>query len=253
MDSNPLKIYRMNPYRLLLFPPLILFTAFTGCFQSSSTVTLTQRPSLGAETRGSSQSAAFSELPRASSPTPLVSRYAPIMRAYSQEYGVDWLLVLAVMNRESRFDKNAVSSSGAYGLMQIMPMTQIELTEKLGVDEAVSPRNNIKAGVYHLAWLYRYFKDSRRDDRIKLTLAAYNAGLERVIDARRIARYLGNDPAEWVSVKNAFPLLSSRSYSLHQRIWADGKPMSGYMRHWSQTVAYAEDISRNYDALRTTM
>ncbi len=83
-----------------------------------------------------------------------LDRYIPLVKKYSQEYGMDWVLILAVMKQESKFDHEAVSYSGAYGLMQIMPVTQIELAEKIGVEETITPRNNIKAGIYHLKSLY---------------------------------------------------------------------------------------------------
>jgi membrane-bound lytic murein transglycosylase MltF len=180
-------------------------------------------------------------------------RYLPIIKKYSQEYGIDWILVLSVMKQESRFDHDAVSQTGAYGLMQIMPLTQIELAEKLGVEETLTPKNNIKAGIFHLKWLYEMFDNVPREDRTRLTLAAYNAGLRRVYDAQRIASYLGNDPNRWTSVKEALALLSRRSYTLHEHIWTEGIPPSGYFRSYRQTVDYVDNIMRCYDRYSLTM
>jgi membrane-bound lytic murein transglycosylase F len=174
-------------------------------------------------------------------------RYLPLVKKYSEEYGIDWVLILAVMKQESRFDHEAVSYRGAYGLMQIMPITQIELAEKLGVDETITPRNNIKAGIYHLKSLYTLFDTIRGDDRICLTLAAYNAGLGRVLDAQKIASYMGNDPTRWSSVRSAFSFLTKKNYTLHNRIWEDGCPPSGYFRNAKQTVEYVESIMKAYE------
>lgn len=175
------------------------------------------------------------------------SRYGRIVRRYSEQYGVDWALVLAVMNEESRFRHDAVSFRGAYGLMQIMPITQIELTEKLGVDEAISPKNNIKAGVFHLRRLYGTFSGSAYEDRLRLTLAAYNAGLGRVQDAQRIAAHLGNNPHDWVSVRDALQFLNKQSYTLHRQIWRDGHPQNGYFRDWKKTVKYVDNVLDQYE------
>jgi len=174
-------------------------------------------------------------------------RYLPLVKKYAQEYGIDWVLILAMMKQESRFNHEAVSYKGAYGLMQIMPVTQIELAEKLGVEETITPRNNIKAGIYHLKSLYTIFENMQEEDRTCLSLAAYNAGLGRVLDAQKIASYMGNDPHRWSSVREAFPFLTKKNYTLHSRIWNDGCPPSGYFRNPRQTVDYVDNIMISYE------
>jgi len=176
-----------------------------------------------------------------------LNQYIPLVKKYAEKYKVDWILVLAVMKQESRFDNEAVSYKGAYGLMQIMPLTQIEIAEKIGVDEASTPRNNINAGIYHLKSLFTMFKDIQREDRICLTLAAYNAGLGRVQDAQKIASYMGNDPHKWSSVSVALPFLSKKNYTLHSRIWSAGCPPNGYLHSARQTVEYVDNIMNCYD------
>jgi membrane-bound lytic murein transglycosylase F len=176
-----------------------------------------------------------------------LDRYIPLVKKYAQEYRIDWVLILAMMKQESKFNHEAVSYNGAYGLMQIMPITQIELEEKLGVEETITPRNNIKAGIYHLKSLYAMFSNIQEEDRTCLSLAAYNAGLGRVLDAQKIASYMGNDPNRWSSVREAFPFLTKKNYTLHSRIWSDGCPPSGYFRNPRQTVEYVDNIMISYD------
>ncbi len=182
-----------------------------------------------------------------------IDRYSPIVKRYAQQYHMDWVLVLSVMEHESKFNHDAVSYRGAYGLMQLMPVTQMELTEKLGIRETVTPRNNIRAGVYHLRQLYDLFSAASRDDRLRLTLAAYNAGIGRIQDAQRIAGYLGSDPNSWAAVRDALPLLSRSYYTLHRRIWDDGRPVSGYFRDWRQTVDYVHDVLNNYQEFNVAL
>jgi membrane-bound lytic murein transglycosylase F len=176
-----------------------------------------------------------------------LDRYIPLVKKYAQEYRIDWVLILAVMKQESKFNHEAISYQGAYGLMQIMPVTQIELAEKLGVEETITPRNNIKAGIYHLKSLYSMFENIQEEDRTCLSLAAYNAGLGRVLDAQKIASYMGNDPNRWSSVREAFAFLTKKNYTLHSRIWTDGCPPSGYFRNPKQTVEYVDNIMKSYD------
>ena len=177
-----------------------------------------------------------------------IDRYLPLVKKYAQEYEIDWVLVLSIIKQESRFNYEAVSIRGAYGLMQIMPFTQIELAEKLGVQNTFTPRNNIKAGIYHLRSLYSEFSNIPREDRICLTLAAYNAGYGRIIDAQSIASYMGNDPHQWSSIRIALSFLSKKNYTLHSRIWNEGLPPSGYFKNWRQTIDYVDNVMKCYDS-----
>jgi soluble lytic murein transglycosylase-like protein len=90
-----------------------------------------------------------------------------IIRYYCQEYGIDQELVKLVIEKESQFNPNAVSKSGAIGLMQLMP----ETAEILGVEDPYNPWDNIQGGVKYLRDLFDIF-----DEDLELALAAYHAG-----------------------------------------------------------------------------
>lgn len=81
--------------------------------------------------------------------------------------GVEPSLILAVVMEESGGDQNAVSGKGAEGLMQLMPATAAEL----GVQDSLSPRENIQGGAAYLARMLQRFEGD-----LDLALAAYNAG-----------------------------------------------------------------------------
>jgi membrane-bound lytic murein transglycosylase F len=180
-------------------------------------------------------------------------RYGTIVQKYANRYNLDWRLVMAVMRHESRFAPNAVSDKGAFGLMQIMPATQLELADKLGVIETETPHNNIRAGIYHLQKLYRSIDARDEENHVRITLAAYNAGLNRILDAQDVATYLGDDPNKWESVKTALPLLSKRYQSLHRNIWQSGKPRAGTFTDWHQTTGYVESVMAYYDHYQLAM
>jgi membrane-bound lytic murein transglycosylase F len=225
---------------------LVVLSFFTleGCSQPFAGTSFIQRPPESPEV----DTVALANVPNSSELrlAHAVDRYGPLVRKFSEKFGMDWALVMAVIHQESKFDHEAVSPNGAYGLMQIMPVTQAELIDKLGVDETVTPRNNIKAGIYHLRKLYGQFHGSSKEDRLRLTLAAYNAGIGRIQDAQRIAAYLGNDPKRWESVRQALALLSRNSYTLHARIWPEGKPSSGYFRNAKETIEYVDAVTDYY-------
>lgn len=100
--------------------------------------------------------------------------YWPLVRRLSEAEGLDPVLVMAVVQVESRFNPWAVSEKGAAGLMQITPLTGLEL----GLLNPLHPEQNLRAGVRYLAGLKRSFADDE-----VLALAAYNAGPRRVQQA----------------------------------------------------------------------
>ncbi len=182
-----------------------------------------------------------------------IRSYGPTIKRYSQRYGFDWRLVLAIMKQESRFSRIAESQSGAEGLMQLMPVTGEEMARKLDLDDLSHPEHNIQAGIFYLRQLYDLFEGSGEADRLKLTLAAYNAGLSRVYDAQEIASYLHAKPTEWQSVRDALPLLSKRFYTLHRSVWGQDKPRSGWFGNSGQTLKYVDSVMDYYDDFRLAL
>lgn len=76
-------------------------------------------------------------------------------------------LILAVVSVESSFDPNAVSVSGAMGLMQLLPGTAREM----GVIDAFDPRQNVLGGSRYLRLLLDRFAGD-----VTRAIAAYNVG-----------------------------------------------------------------------------
>jgi soluble lytic murein transglycosylase-like protein len=103
--------------------------------------------------------------------------YESLIVQAGTKYSVDPDLVRAVIKVESNFNNRAVSPKGAQGLMQLMPQTAREL----GVADPFEPESNIHGGVLYLSRLL----DTLNGD-LPLSLAAYNAGLERVIARKEI-------------------------------------------------------------------
>ena len=246
----------MERSRNLVF--LIFFATLIGCTPSSENgvrkagFVHAEDLSLERTVYGSSEAPA-SEIVVDPATRTIIRSYGLTIKRYADMYGFDWRLVVAIMKVESAFSIDAESEKGASGLMQIMPATSQEVGQKLDIEDMAHPRNNIHGGVYYLGRLYRLFEAASQDDRVRLTLAAYNAGAGRVYDAQEVAAYFQENPTKWQAVKDALPLLSKRYYTLHRNIWPQEKPKSGWFGSSRETVAYVEKIMKYYDEYRQTL
>ncbi len=164
-----------------------------------------------------------------------LSPYDDLVKEISKKYKMDWRLVTAQMYQESKFDKNAKSFAGAAGLMQVLPRT----AKELGISDLYEPRLGITAGIAYMKWLEDRFPENLQfQERIFFTLAAYNAGVGHVRDARKLARKLGYDDNKWFdNVEKAMLLLSKPEYYKKARF--------GYVRG-KEPVEYVRKIHDRY-------
>lgn len=95
----------------------------------------------------------------------------------SKKFSIEPSLIKAVIKAESDFDQTVVSHKGAQGLMQLMPETATEME----VADPFNPEENILGGTRYLSLMLGRFKND-----LKMALAAYNAGPERVEEYRGI-------------------------------------------------------------------
>ena len=111
-------------------------------------------------------------------------KYDSIVRAHARNYQLDPALLAAVIYQESKFRPSVKSSSGAIGLMQLLPDTAKGIAVHTGgtrfrVDDLYNPELNVRYG----SWYLRHLEEKYRDERT--ALAAYNAGQENVDEWRR--------------------------------------------------------------------
>lgn len=95
------------------------------------------------------------------------TKYDSIFKAAAKKYNVSESLLKAIAMAESNFDPNCTSSSGAMGVMQLMP----ETAKGLGVKNPYDPEQNIMGGAKCIAAKLKEFNGN-----VRLALAAYNAG-----------------------------------------------------------------------------
>jgi soluble lytic murein transglycosylase-like protein len=95
-----------------------------------------------------------------------------LITAAGNQHHIDADLLASVIRAESGFHANAVSRTGARGLMQLMPGT----AHQLGVDDAFRPDQNIAGGTTYLDQLLNRYDPNNDTHGLALALAAYNAG-----------------------------------------------------------------------------
>ncbi len=87
-----------------------------------------------------------------------VDRWTPYMEAASRRFGVPQRWLREVMRVGSDGAAFATSEAGAMGLMQLMPQTYAELSERYGLgDDPYDPPANIAAGAAYLREMYERF------------------------------------------------------------------------------------------------
>jgi soluble lytic murein transglycosylase len=106
-------------------------------------------------------------------------RFEPQINTAAKRYGVDPLLVRAVIWQETRFHPDRRGKAGEIGLMQIqeaaaMDWAGAEHVPNFSHEQCFDPGTNVLAGTYYLSKLLKRY--ARTDDPIPFALADYNAG-----------------------------------------------------------------------------
>jgi membrane-bound lytic murein transglycosylase F len=171
-----------------------------------------------------------------------ISVFDDYFKRYSEIVGWDWRLIAALAFQESRFNNDAVSWAGAFGIMQLMPNT----AAMYDVSQASAPIENIIAGVKYLNWIDRRIKEIIPDEneRIKFVLASYNVGIGHVLDARRLAEKYGKDPNVWKDNVDYFVLNKSKP-----KYYLDPVVKYGYARG-SEPFNYVTEILERFEHYR---
>lgn len=157
---------------------------------------------------------------------------ADIFAKYGNQYGVDYLMVAAQGYQESRLDQNARSSSGAIGIMQLLPSTAADAN--VGIPDITTAESNIHAGIKYLDFIRkRYFSDPKVDrfNQTMFAFAAYNAGPARIRKLRAMADDQGYDP----------------------NVWFDNVEVMAARDIGSETVQYVSNILKYYVAYTMTV
>lgn len=171
-----------------------------------------------------------------------ISEFDSFFKQAGKKSGWDWRLLAAVAYQESKFNPNAQSFGGAYGMMQFMPNTG----PSYGVFPDSDPLTQIMGGAKKLKSDEKYWSMvSDPLQRKKFALASYNAGRGHILDAQRLAKKHGMDPNKWDdNVEQMILNLSKQEY------YQDEVVRHGMMRS-KTTYNYVHEVfERYYDWLQ---
>ncbi|MFQ5646171.1 MAG: transglycosylase SLT domain-containing protein [bacterium] len=178
----------------------------TGCHDPAHNIALAQRFSLAGDYRKAIRAAyayGGSEIEYRNI-FPLNFRYQVFKQAETE--GLDPYLVMGLIRQESVFDQEALSCSGAIGLMQIIPPTGRRLARALKIknfktDRLYEPEISIRLGTHYLAQHLKEFQNPA------LAAAAYNAG------ENKVRRWLKKGPIKDMTVFiEKIPYPQTRTY-----------------------------------------
>jgi len=169
-----------------------------------------------------------------------ISPYDALFKKYAAKLNWDWRLLASICYQESHFIPVLISWAGAQGLMGIMPGTAETL--KIPLYELEDPETNIRAGAEVLRRFRQGFKHiTDEEERIKMTIGSYNAGIGHVLDAMRLAEKHGKDPTIWNDNVADFILLKREP-----EYYSDPVCRFGYLRG-AETFNYVREILGRYE------
>lgn len=169
-----------------------------------------------------------------------ISPYDPIMRQVAQQEGMDWRLLAAIAHQESRFNPSARSHRGAQGLMQVMN----SVARQFGVpaDRITDPKTNIATAVKLIKRIestLRFGKTTSEEDRIRIVLACYNAGIGHIIDARRLAVKHGANHNSWAQLSRFVSLKGTPE-------WVQDEAVRNGAFDGTETLQFVDKVMAQY-------
>ena len=134
-------------------------------------------------------------------PRAAVKYRAELTRIARAEWGLDAPVAVfaAQVHQESGWRPQAVSRVGAQGMAQFMPATSRWWCGIKGVKNCApnNPTWALRALVGYDRWLWQRLPAAAADERLAMTLAAYNGGLSWVQRDRALAVKSGDPGARW--------------------------------------------------------
>ena len=104
-------------------------------------------------------------------------------------------IVMAIIEKESSFNEDAIGKSEDKGLMQLTPIA-LEHLKQMGYEasDVMKPENNIKLGCAYLKYIYDTLRSKEVNTNLDFwALCAYNGGITYIINCIK----KGEKPSNW--------------------------------------------------------
>lgn len=132
--------------------------------------------------------------------------FADEVATTAEDSGLSSSLIWSIIRQESAFNADAISRTGARGLMQLMPTTADEVAQAYNLSEhgydLFDPATNIRLGSLYLESMLERFNQN-----YAVAAAAYNAGPHRV--SEWLERHPFHEPDIWIET---IPYAETRRY-----------------------------------------
>lgn len=148
----------------------------------------------------------------------------------ARRYGVDPLLLLAIMRAESFFKHDAVSPVGARGLIQVMPSTGARVASLAGfedfrVEKLTEPETNLRVGAWYMGRLLQRFGPGY----FPLAVGSYNGGPHNI--GRWLQPKVGMDLEDFVEEipfdeTRRYVKKVTRYYAVYADLYGGGAPVA---------------------------
>lgn len=169
-----------------------------------------------------------------------ISPYDSLFKKFAPGIGWDWKLIASIAFQESHFNPSLTSWAGAKGIMGIMPRTGRAFGAS--IEELPIPEVSVDVGVKCLRAFNKGLSAiTDPEEKIKFTLASYNAGIGHIYDAQRLAEKYGKNPHVWYGNVEEFVRLKR-----DPQYYNDPVCKHGYLRG-TETIRYVKEILERYE------
>lgn len=153
-----------------------------------------------------------------------------------------WTLIAAIAYQESHWDEHARSYTGVRGLMQLTE----ETATHMGVTDRKDPHQSIFGGARYFRYLLNMTSDTlSMEERVSMTLTAYNLGWGHLMDAQNLAAKKGLNPSSWRHLYSVLPLLANPTYASQLQY---GQARGHEAQDFVERVKAFEQLLRRADA-----
>ena len=163
-------------------------------------------------------------------------KYKALFKEAAKETDLHWTLIAAISYQESHWNPKAISDTGVRGMMMLTQKT----AKEMGIKRRTNAEDSISGGAkYFEKIMGRLPIDIPKQDRIWMSLAAYNLGFKNIELARSLTISMNLNPNHWSDVSIALERILLDRY---------GRESKDFVKH-DQVIKYVDRINLYFATL----